>query len=236
MRGNMVWLFMILLLVPMAIGAGCTCDQTDRQPHKGFTGFTNPEDLSRVYLKSIEDKDIEALKTLFLTPSDLKNLSINKASKQHWMGYFSHNKRLFLNKNKDLLGKKLTFLSFRPGTEFKLKPGVSIFRGGQIIAEQPDKKRVTLELEFIIRINSSWKLLFLRYLNPKANVGQGPTVYKDGEKPAMAIPGPKPDMEIKVKMIDTPPQGEQPPATDAPAPAQDDSEQSLEELKKLFGQ
>lgn len=224
------WIVLLLLLSLMMVPvSGCNCEKEMPAPAaQTVSGFTNPEDLARVYLKAIEDKDMEALKTLFVAQEDLHRMNLKKATKQHWMGYFTHNKRLFLNKNKDLLGRRLTFLSFRPGTEYKVNPDISIYRAAQILAEQADNKRVTLELNFIIRLKGTWKILFLRYLNPKANLGQGPKLQKGDVKPKMKIPGPEPKMEIKVKKVEPQPDGQAPPPGDA--------EDSLEELKKLFGE
>lgn len=231
-----IWIFLPILLVTIAVVPGCTCqpEQTE-DTQKPYSGFTNPEDLARVYLKAVEDKDMDALKTLIINPKDLKLMGLKRASDQHWMGYFSHNKRLFLTKNKDILGRKLRFLSFRSGTELKVNQDVSIFRGAQILAEQEDKKRVTLEINFLLRIKGFWKVLFLRYLHPRANVGQGPSLGPEatGKEPAMKVPGPKPKMELKVKKLDQEPAG-QPPAADKPL--EQETKESLDELKKLFEQ
>lgn len=224
-----ILLALILTVIAIAI-PGCNCGQQQAQDTEPvFTGFTNPEDLGRVYLKAIQDKDIETLKTLFINPADLKALKFKKAADQHWETYFTHNKRLFLNKNKNLLGTQLTFLSFRSGTEVKLNPDISVFRGAQVLAEQADKKRVTLEINFLVRTKGYWKILLLRYLHPSANIGQGPSPKKPktpGQKPSMNIPGPKPKMEIKVKKVE-----KEPAAAEG---SKDKSEESLDELKKLF--
>jgi hypothetical protein len=210
--------------------------------HKGDApkklGFTNPEDLARQYLQVISTKNVDGLKDLVITPQDLNGLKARNATKQHWQGYFAATKRLFLTKNKDLLGHDLTFLSFRSGEEIKVGPDVSVFRGAQILAEFPDKRRVRLELNFVLRAKGVWKVLFLRYLNPKANIGQGPKLAQPRpgpvSEPKMKVPGPKPKMSIKVKKVEK--DGEQAEApADSEAPV-GDAEQSLDELNKLFGE
>lgn len=227
----------VLLILAFAFAAFACSKKEPVEPKTfGISGFTNPEDLARGYLKAIEDKDMEGLKSLVITNEDINSMHIKKANKQHWMGYFSHVKRLFLSKNKDVLGRKLTFLSFRSGTEFKLSPDISIFRGAQILAEQDDGKRITLEINFLVRIKGVWKVLFLRYLHPKSNVGQGPQVAAPNVKPKMKVPGEKNKVEIKVKKVEGPPGSVPQAQPEESAEQQNEAAESLEELKKLFGQ
>lgn len=224
-----------MLLILFFLIPGCNCQEEKALKVEDYEGFTNPEELARAYLRAVQEKDIEALKSLIINPTDLKLLGLKRASNQHWMGYFSHNKRLFLTKNKDILGRKLRFLSFRSGTEMKVNQDVSVFRGAQILAEQEDQKRVTLEINFLLRVKGYWKVLFLRYLHPRANVGQGPSLgpLGNGKEPAMKVPGPKPKMEMKVKKLG-PAKTEQPPAGDKGL--EQETKENLDELKKLFDQ
>lgn len=224
-----------MLLILIFLVPGCNCQEEKVLKVEDYEGFTNPEELARAYLRAVQEKDIEALKSLIINPTDLKLLGLKRASNQHWMGYFSHNKRLFLTKNKDILGRKLRFLSFRSGTEMKVNQDVSVFRGAQILAEQEDQKRVTLEINFLLRVKGYWKVLFLRYLHPRANVGQGPSLgpLGNGKEPAMKVPGPKPKMEMKVKKLG-PAKTEQPPAGDKGL--EQETKENLDELKKLFDQ
>ena len=206
-------ILLVSLLVCATLFVGCDClPIPGHQPE--ITGFDSPDELAKEYLKVIETKDIEGLKKLIVSPEDLEAVNMKQMTKQHWTGYFTAIKRLFLSKNKDVLGHKLNFLSFRRGTEFKLNPDTSIFRGNYVSAEQPDGKRVSLEINMIVRTFGKYKILFLRYLHADANIGTGPQL--EG--------GPQPDAQA----------GEQPPAAKPAEPAGD--QQNLEELKKLFGE
>lgn len=226
-----MFILIIAVFAAMVILPGCSCESQQTQTAEQlFRGFNNPEDLVRVYLKAVKEKDIELLKTVLIEESDLKLLKLKNVSKQHIMTYNTHNKRLFLNTNKDLLGKPLTFKTFRPGTELRVNQDVSIYRGAQILAElkvEPEQpgKRVALEIPLMVKIKGYWKILFLRYPHPKANIGQGPKVEaaKTDKDPAVKLPATLPKMELKVKKVED---GKD----EKPAP----EDEALKDLEKLF--
>ncbi len=229
-------LFPLLLLLSVYFNSGCSCESHQMENSVPlFTGFTNPEDLARFYLKTVSEKDMEALSSLFLNESDFKLLNLKKVNKQHIMSAFTHNKRLFLNKNKELLGSKLDFLSFRVGTEIKINPDASIFRGARILAEKSDGQRVSLEINFLIKVKGYWKVLLLRYLRPGANAGQGPSVTtKPGNKsPSMKVPGELPKMEIKVTKIEGDKETKEGKGEES---KDDDQGETITDLEKLFTQ
>lgn len=232
-----VFILSILLCACLVLAA---CGKKKDQPaQEKFTGFSNPEDLAKGYLKAIEDKDVEALRQLVISYDDLAAMKLGKAkkiSKQHWMAYFSSVKRQFLTKNKDILGRKMSFVRFTPGMEMKLKPELSVFRGAQILAELPDKKLVKVEMNFLVQTKGLWKIVFLKYISPKgvAAKAQNQGMQQKGQKePNMQVPTDKPKIDITVKKAE--PKAEE--GQEAPEQqGQPDPNESLEELKKLFGQ
>ena len=226
----------IFLLTAASLLTGCSCESAQKENAVPvFTGFSSSEDLARFYLKTISEKDMEGLKSLFINQSDIKLLGLKKVNKQHVMSAFTHNKRLFLSKNKELLGTNLKFLSFRPGVEIKVNPDVSVFRGAQILAEKADGQRVALEINFLIRTKNYWKVLLLRYIRPQANVGQGPSVTNNDENktPSMKVPGDPPKMEIKVTKP-APKSGK--PDGKTETPESNSGAESIGDLEKLFTQ
>ena len=184
--------------------------------------FSSGEDLVRAYIKLIENKDVEGLKNLALTVDELPGAAqSSRGPMERWMEYFSHMKRLFLTNNQDLLGHKLNFLSFQPGKEIKVGPKATVFRGSKVLVETENKKRVALEINFIVRRDNKWKLLFLKYFDPNASAedDSGP---KEGA--AMDVSGTKTQFQIKVKKADS--GKDEKPADPA------DENQGMDELKK----
>lgn len=213
------------LLLALIASAAAGCSRPATEP----TGPDSPEQLAEQYLQAVSNDDAEALKSLLLTGDDFKRFA-KRMNKQGADMYQQFVVRDFQTRNRDYTGKPLKFIAFRLGQEVMSKEKYALYRGSTIIAELPGGEKITLELNFVSKIGSKWKIFSLRYMKDMKG-GPGAPGIPDVLPGAKFGPEQKNKVKLKIKKVedgeapgeeapaspDVPPAGE--PAAEAPAPA-----------------
>ena len=160
------------ILIVLLVGGLAGCSGCGKKPVKVAApplspfadGFPSVDALIAAYQETIEKKDPELLKRLLLTPDDMGKLKQGSA-RQIWNAYFMISKRAFMDKNRDLLGKKLELVDFKLGPPVGQPGGqIHVYRSTIIRFKLPDGKIVESEINFLVEVAGTWKIFGLKYL------------------------------------------------------------------------
>ena len=161
--------FLAIIVFSFASCGGC------RKNRPETVGCDSTEELAQKYLQAVSTKNNDLFTSLLLTKDDLRPFA-KLNNKQGFTIYQQFVLRDFQIKNRELLGKPLKFIVFKLGREVISKDQYALYRGSKIIAEYPDGggiKKITLEINFISRLNQKWKIFSLRYIKDAKGANPG---------------------------------------------------------------
>jgi hypothetical protein len=209
LRRTILLAFLLALLTSSACSS---CRQAPAEP----TGSESAEDMAQKYLQAVQNKDYDLFESLLLGKDDFRPFA-RQMNKQQVTVFHQFVLRDFQTKNQDYLGKPLKFVTFRLGQEIWTTDKYSLYRGSTIIADLPDGSKVNLEINFVSRLGTKWKIFSLRYIKDikGANPGAPPAPPVPGTLPGAKFGPEANDVQLKVKKVEP---GAQPPAPDAEAP------------------
>ncbi|MCZ7586627.1 MAG: hypothetical protein M5R36_26655 [Deltaproteobacteria bacterium] len=219
----------IILLVLAVAFAAASCQGCRPPAAEDESGFDSPEELAKVYLESISKKDYDLFQSLLLGKDDLRPFA-KHMNKQGVTVYHQFVLRDFKAKNRDYLGKPLTFVAFRLGREIWTTDKYGLHRASTVIAELSDGTKANLEINFVSRIGQKWKIFSLRYLKDLKGANPGQSVPETLPGAKFGPPANKVQMKIKkIEKDDDESSDDDEAAEGDEAPAEGDAEASGDE-------